>query len=30
MLKKTLAYTYCVSAFDLAGNESARTCVGPV
>jgi hypothetical protein len=30
LLKKTLAYTYCVSAFDLAGNESARTCVGPV
>lgn len=29
-LKKTLAYTYCLSAFDLAGNESARTCVGPV
>jgi type II secretory pathway pseudopilin PulG len=29
-LKKTLAYTYCISAFDLAGNESARTCVGPV
>ena len=29
-LNKNLAYTYCVSAFDLAGNESARTCVGPV
>ncbi len=29
-LDKALSYTYCLSALDIAGNEGARACFGPM